>query len=225
MHATTTTTEVQYRTMRVRRDHGLVAVGVVLLLVLVAAVPAAGDDVFRFKHDEYIHKHPHRRVPAATAVATTPTAISTPTRAATPGARVSGWRAVLRRSVGVAKPALLLPVRLLASTYWGLRLALSHTLRPLLLAAAPLTYLLAGAHFLFLATPLAILAAIAADLYPLYIFLGAATLLGISIGSAAALVLYSAAFLLPDTPYVHPPPNPPTPNSQHTLVAHVYIPS
>lgn len=87
---------------------------------------------------------------------------------------------------------------LLTSIYSYCRLALSHTLRPIVTLLAPLTYLLSGFFYVFIQTPARLVGAIVTELYPVYIFLGAAAVVGISMGVVAAGVLYITAFVFVD---------------------------
>lgn len=78
------------------------------------------------------------------------------------------------------------------------RFALSHTLRPVTTAFAPLTYLISGLVFIFISTPLNLIDAVVREFYPVYIFLGAATVVGLAMGLGAAAVLYITAFVFVD---------------------------
>ena len=89
-------------------------------------------------------------------------------------------------------------VSLVTSTYHGFRFSLSHTLRPILHLLAPLSYLVSGILFIFVSIPYRLLTALATELYPVYIFLGAATVVGIAMGLASAAVLYLTAFVFVD---------------------------
>ena len=90
---------------------------------------------------------------------------------------------------------------ILHSLNWLYRTARStvgHILRPVLIAGAPLTYLVSGIVSVFISTPLRIALAVGTELYPVYIFLGAAAVVGIAMGLAAAAVLYITAFVFVD---------------------------
>ncbi|TKY85565.1 hypothetical protein EX895_005727 [Sporisorium graminicola] len=90
-------------------------------------------------------------------------------------------------------------VRTLFSTsYHAFRLSLSHTLRPVLHVLAPLTYLVSGMLFVFVQTPFRIVSAVVTELYPVYIFLGAAAVVGVAMGIASAGVMYLSAFVFVD---------------------------
>lgn len=87
---------------------------------------------------------------------------------------------------------------LLSRFYAYLRLVLSHTLRPVLVAFAPFTYLLSGLVYIFIRVPFQLLSGVVNELWPLYIFLGAATVVGLGMGLGAAGVLYLSAFVFVD---------------------------
>lgn len=87
---------------------------------------------------------------------------------------------------------------LISTSYHYFRLSLSHTLLPISHLLAPLTYLISGVFFVFIQTPFNLVSAIVTELYPVYIFLGAATVVGISMGVVAAGVLYLSAFVFVD---------------------------
>lgn len=89
-------------------------------------------------------------------------------------------------------------VYLASSIYHYLRLSLSHMLRPIVHVLAPLTYLMSGIMYMFVQTPYRLISTVARELYPVYIFLGAASVVGISMGLAAAAILYVSAFLFVD---------------------------
>lgn len=82
--------------------------------------------------------------------------------------------------------------------YFGFRWSLSHTLRPVAFGLAPLVYLFNGLVYLFVQVPTRLLTAAVTELYPLYLFLGAASVIGISMGLLAAVVLYVTSFLFAD---------------------------
>ncbi|SJX64992.1 uncharacterized protein SRS1_15819 [Sporisorium reilianum f. sp. reilianum] len=91
-----------------------------------------------------------------------------------------------------------LTLALTAKCYHAMRFSLSHTLRPIVHLLAPLTYLVSGILFVFVQTPLRVLTAVATELYPVYIFLGAATVVGIGMGVLSAGVMYLSAFIFVD---------------------------
>ncbi|EST09232.1 hypothetical protein PSEUBRA_001186 [Kalmanozyma brasiliensis GHG001] len=91
-----------------------------------------------------------------------------------------------------------LGARLTSTSYHYFRLSLSHTLLPVFHLLAPLTYLVSGIFFVFVQTPFNLVSAIVTELYPVYIFLGAATVVGLSMGVVAAGVLYLSAFMFVD---------------------------
>ncbi|PWN99444.1 hypothetical protein FA09DRAFT_324921 [Tilletiopsis washingtonensis] len=71
--------------------------------------------------------------------------------------------------------------------------------RPLRTFAAPLVFLIQGFTFLFVATPYWAVQVVVRELYPVYIFLGAALALGTSIGLGAAATLYIGSFFFSDS--------------------------
>ncbi|KAN0059623.1 hypothetical protein ACQY0O_008192 [Thecaphora frezii] len=87
---------------------------------------------------------------------------------------------------------------LTVALYRGFRLALSHALRPVAVAFAPLGYLVAGLVYLLYTAPMRVVSAVGREVYPIYIFLGVASTVGLSMGAAAAAVLYVTAFLFHD---------------------------
>ncbi|KAJ1023384.1 hypothetical protein NDA18_004908 [Ustilago nuda] len=91
-----------------------------------------------------------------------------------------------------------LVLSLITSIYGYSRLALSHTLRPVVTLLAPLTYLVSGIVYVFIQTPARLIGAVLAELYPVYIFLGAATAVGLAMGLVAAAVLYLTAIVFVD---------------------------
>ncbi|PWY99200.1 hypothetical protein BCV70DRAFT_218147 [Testicularia cyperi] len=82
--------------------------------------------------------------------------------------------------------------------YFGFRWGLSHTLRPVVVGFAPLTYLVAGMVYIFIQVPGRVLGVVVRELYPVYIFLGAASVMGITMGLLAAGILYITAFVFVD---------------------------
>lgn len=84
------------------------------------------------------------------------------------------------------------------SIYHSMRVGLSHMLRPVLFALAPLSYLVRGVLFVFILTPGHLLSRTMTELYPVYIFLGVATVVGLTMGIGAAAVLYLSAYLFVD---------------------------
>ncbi|SPC64708.1 uncharacterized protein UHOD_07062 [Ustilago sp. UG-2017b] len=91
-----------------------------------------------------------------------------------------------------------LVLSLITSIYGYSRLALSHTLRPVVTLLAPLTYLVSGILYVFIQTPARLIGAVLTELYPVYIFLGAATAVGLAMGLVAAAVLYITAIVFVD---------------------------
>ncbi|EPQ29497.1 uncharacterized protein PFL1_02716 [Pseudozyma flocculosa PF-1] len=88
--------------------------------------------------------------------------------------------------------------------YRAFRIGLSHSLRPVAVGLAPLGYLVSGIVYLFYTAPMRVISAIAREVYPLYIFLGIASTVGVTMGVGAALVLYITAFVFIDRTKVDP---------------------
>ncbi|CDU25138.1 uncharacterized protein SPSC_04972 [Sporisorium scitamineum] len=97
-----------------------------------------------------------------------------------------------------------LTLSLISTSYHAFRFSLSHTLRPILHLLAPLTYLVSGILFVFVQTPIRVLTVVAIELYPVYIFLGAATVVGLTMGVVSAGVMYLSAFVFVDRLNIHP---------------------
>ncbi len=82
------------------------------------------------------------------------------------------------------------------AAYSSTRAVFLHSLRPLrILVVAPIAYLLLGLYHVFVEIPAGILGWLAAEAYPLYLFLGAATTIGLGLGLGAAVVLLCGSFL------------------------------
>ncbi|SPO24150.1 uncharacterized protein UTRI_03418 [Ustilago trichophora] len=87
----------------------------------------------------------------------------------------------------------------LITTFYNLiRLVVSHVLRPIVYMSAPLTYLFSGILFVFILTPWNLVERVVVELYPVYVFLGVATVVGVAMGLVAAGVLYFSAFIFVD---------------------------
>ncbi|KAJ9474337.1 hypothetical protein PHBOTO_004405 [Pseudozyma hubeiensis] len=87
---------------------------------------------------------------------------------------------------------------LLTTSYHYTHLSLTSILLPIQHILAPLTYLFLGLFFLFVQVPFSLISAAAKELYPVYIFLGAASVFGITMGVLAAGVLYLTAYVFVD---------------------------
>ncbi|PWN48492.1 hypothetical protein IE53DRAFT_370567 [Violaceomyces palustris] len=93
---------------------------------------------------------------------------------------------------------LLMVMRIMAKTLLALRWSVNQMLRPVLVMLAPLGYLLAGLIYLFVSTPSRWVGYLVKELYPVYLFLGAAGFIGAGMGFGASLILYMASFVLID---------------------------
>ncbi|GAC95945.1 hypothetical protein PHSY_003523 [Pseudozyma hubeiensis SY62] len=87
---------------------------------------------------------------------------------------------------------------LLTTSYHYTHLSLTSILLPIQHILAPLTYLFLGLFFLFVQIPFSLISAVVKELYPVYIFLGAASVFGITMGVMAAGVLYLTAYVFVD---------------------------
>ncbi|GAC71424.1 hypothetical protein PANT_3d00030 [Moesziomyces antarcticus T-34] len=185
---------------------------------VVEAVQAAAKepDVFNFKHQDYLRQahtpHPSIALQPKPKPSTTSKAIKPrPTISQDsdgPGvfSQVLAVASSFASLLVTAVQFILVPFRLAgravgagAVWIWSMfRVALSHVLRPLAYALAPLSYLVSGILYVFVHVPLRVITTVATELYPVYIFLGAASVVGITMGIVAAAVLYLTAFIFVD---------------------------
>lgn len=83
-----------------------------------------------------------------------------------------------------------------SSIYAGIKYVVLHSLRPFrILIIAPIAYLLLGLYHVFIEIPWGYVSFLAKELYPLYLFLGAATTVGLGLGLGAAIVLLAGSFV------------------------------
>jgi hypothetical protein len=81
------------------------------------------------------------------------------------------------------------------TTQWTSERALFGPVRT---ATAPLVYLVEGLLFIFVMIPARFIRAVVRELYPVYVFLGAALAVGTAMGIAAAAVLFIGSYVLGD---------------------------
>ncbi|KDN36493.1 hypothetical protein K437DRAFT_271125 [Tilletiaria anomala UBC 951] len=87
-----------------------------------------------------------------------------------------------------------------SSVYAFTKSCVLHSLKPVrLLLLAPVAYLLLGLYYIMLELPLAAFIVVGKELYPLYLFLGAAVTIGITLGTGAGVVLLLGSFVFNDS--------------------------
>lgn len=111
--------------------------------------------------------------------------------------------AVSLRWLGLLVTATLVPFRLalrlvlylLVRSYRTCKWMLMHALRPVRIGLAPVVYLLQGAAQVFILAPARGIQRIARELYPLYVFTGAALAVGTTLGAAAGITMLVGSWI------------------------------
>ncbi|KAI3486335.1 hypothetical protein L1887_50229 [Cichorium endivia] len=152
---------------------------------VVEAVQAAAKepDVFNFKHQDYLRQAhtPHPSI-----------ALQPKPKPSTTSKAIKPRPTISQDSDG---PGVISQVLAVASSFASLLVTAVHFIVvPFRLAG----YLVSGILYVFVHVPLRVITTVATELYPVYIFLGAASVVGITMGIVAAAVLYLTAFIFVD---------------------------